>query len=361
MESSEVKYWIGFNLVQGIGPAKFSLLLNYFGELQKAWEASAGDLAAAGLDRRSVLAILARRSQISPDEELDKLERYGAKVITWNDPEYPHRLKEIDSSPPVLYIRGSLMSDDECCIAVVGTRKASAYGRQSTEELVSDLARNGITIVSGLARGIDTVAHEVALQVGGRTIAVSACGPDMVYPSSNAALARRIIEQGALVSEFPLGSTPRAEHFPLRNRIISGMSIGVLVVEAGERSGALITAHQAAEQNRDVFAVPGNVFSPASKGTNALIQEGAKLIRNCSDILEELNLSVVAEQLEMKEIVPASDVESQLLSYLSSEGTYIDEICHRSGLPISAVSGIITMLELKGLAKQVGNATYAIA
>ena len=297
---------------------------------------------------------------MSPEEELNRLDQYRIKVITWNDPEYPHRLKEIDSSPPVLYVRGSLLPDDECCIAIVGTRRASAYGRQSAEELAGDLARNGITIVSGLARGIDTVAHEASLQAGGRTIAVSACGLDMVYPSSNAALARRVIEQGALISEFPLGATPRAEHFPLRNRIISGMSLGVLVVEAGERSGALITAHQAAEQNREVFAIPGNIFSSSSKGTNNLIQEGAKLVRNCSDIFEELNLSVVAEQLEMKEVIPASDVESQLLSYLSSEGTYIDEICHRSGLPISAVSGIITMLELKGLAKQVGNATYAL-
>lgn len=361
MESSEVKYWIGFNLIQGIGPAKFSLLLDHFSELKRAWEASASELGTAGLDRRSVNAITARRSQISLEAELNRLEQYNIKVITWKDPEYPRRLREIDGSPPVLYVRGSLLSDDECCVAVVGTRRASAYGRQSAEELASELARNGVTIVSGLARGIDTVAHEAALQAGGRIIAVSACGLDMVYPSSNSALARHIMEQGALISEFPLGATPRAEHFPLRNRIISGMSIGVLVVEAGERSGALITAHQAAEQNREVFAVPGNIFSPASKGTNTLIQEGAKLVRNCSDILEELNLSVVAEQLEMKEIVPASDVESQLLSYLSSEGTYIDEICHRSGLPVSAVSGIITMLELKGLAKQVGNATYALA
>jgi DNA processing protein len=360
MKSGEVKYWIGFNLIQGIGPAKFFLLLNHFGDLERAWEASASELAVAGLDRRSVEAIASRRSQISLEAELDRLEQYKVKVITWNDPQYPRRLKEIDSSPPVLYVRGSLLTDDECCIAIVGTRRASAYGRQSAEELAGDLARNGITIVSGLARGIDTVAHEASLQAGGRTIAVSACGLDMVYPSSNAALARRIIEQGALISEFPLGATPRAEHFPLRNRIISGMSLGVLVVEAGERSGALITAHQAAEQNREVFAVPGNIFSSSSKGTNNLIQEGAKLVRNCSDIFEELNLSVVAEQLEMKEIVPASDVESQLLSHLSSEGTYIDEICHRSGLPISAVSGIITMLELKGLAKQVGNATYAL-
>jgi DNA processing protein len=360
MESGEVKYWIGFNLIQGIGSVKFSLLLNHFGDLERAWEASASELAATGLDRRSVEAILAKRSQVSPEEELNRLDQYRIKVITWNDHEYPHRLKEIDSSPPVLYVRGSLLPDDECCIAIVGTRRASAYGRQSAEELAGDLARNGITIVSGLAKGIDTVAHEASLQAGGRTIAVSACGLDMVYPSSNAALARRIMEQGALISEFPLGATPRAEHFPLRNRIISGMSLGVLVVEAGERSGALITAHQAAEQNREVFAVPGNIFSSSSKGTNNLIQEGAKLVRNCSDILEELNLSVVAEQLEMKEIVPASDVESQLLSYLSSEGTYIDEICHRSGLHISAVSGIITMLELKGLAKQVGNATYAL-
>ena len=361
MKDSDVKYWVGFTLIRGIGRSRVSLLERHFGDLEKAWHAGAGELSASGLDQRSVDAIVTARPQISLDAELDKLEKHKVMALTWHDPKYPRRLKEIDSCPPVLYVRGSLLPEDHCSIAVVGTRRASVYGRQVTEEIVGDLARSGITVVSGLARGIDTVAHEVALRVGGRTLAVCACGVDMVYPSENVELARRVIDQGALISEFPLGSRPRAEHFPLRNRIMSGMSLGVLVIEAGERSGALITAHQAVEQNREVFAVPGNVFSPASRGTNRLIQEGAKLVRNCSDVLEELNLTVVIGQPEAKETIPASDAESQLLSCLSPQGAFIDDICHRSGLPVSAVSGILTMLELKGLAKQVGTASYALA
>jgi DNA processing protein len=212
METQELQYWIGFSLIRGIGRAKVSLLLDYFGDLEAAWSAPGDRLRAAGLDRRSVDAIMARRSEISPTDEETKLQQYGVKALTWKDPSYPHRLKEIDSYPPVLYVRGTLLPEDECCIAVVGTRRASAYGRQATQELCGDLARNGITVISGLARGVDTVAHEATLQAGGRTIAVSACGLDMVYPSSNADLARRIMDQGALVSEFPLGARPRAEH-----------------------------------------------------------------------------------------------------------------------------------------------------
>jgi DNA processing protein len=361
MDPDEIKYWVGFSLIPGVGRAKFSLLENYFGDLGRAWHATAYELRSAGLDAKSVETICGARPHISLDAELGKLEQYKVKVVTWNDPAYPPRLKEIDTCPPLLYVRGSLLPEDESSIAVVGTRRASVYGWQATEEIVADLAQNKITVVSGLARGIDSVAHRAALEAGGRTIAVAACGVDMVYPSDHVSLARQIMERGALISEFPLGTRPKAEHFPLRNRIMSGMSLGVLVVEAGERSGALITAHLAVEQNREVFAVPGSIFSPASKGTNALIQEGAKLARNCADILEELNLTMVAQQLEMKELVLANENESQLLSYLSEEASYIDEICRRSGLPISTVSSTLTMLELKGLAKQVGSASYVLA
>ena len=352
---------MGFNLIPGIGRVKFSLLENYFGDLEKAWHATAHELRSVGLDNKLVETILALRPRISLDSEMEKLERYKVKVITWKDPAYPPRLKEIYDYPPLLYTRGTILPEDEWAIAVVGTRRPSIYGRQATEEITSELARNKITIISGLAKGIDSIAHRAALEVGGRTIAVAGCGVDMVYPSEHLALARQIMEQGALISEFPLGTRPKAEHFPQRNRIMSGMSLGVLVVEAGEGSGALITAHFAVEQNREVFAIPGSIFSPSCHGTNRLIQEGAKLVQNCTDILEELNLTMVPRQLEMKEVIPTTDTEAQLLGYLSKEATHIDDICRHSGLPIAAVNSTLTMLELKGLAKQVGGMNYVLA
>ena len=244
---------------------------------------------------------------------------------------------------------------------MVGTRRATVYGRQITEEIVADLARSNITIASGLAKGIDSVAHHSALEAGGRSIAVFACGLDIVYPSENVTLARRIMEQGALISEYPLGTRPKPEHFPRRNRIISGISLGVMVTEAGQTSGALITANIALEQNREVFAVPGSILSPASKGTNHLIQEGAKLVQDYTNILEELNLMAVAQQIEMKEIIPASETESLLLKQLSAEPTHIDEVCRSSGLSVSTVSSTLAMMELKGLVKAVGSMKYALA
>jgi DNA processing protein len=261
----------------------------------------------------------------------------------------------------VLYVRGSLAPEDDWSLAVVGTRRPTYYGREVTEEIVGDLARNRITIVSGLAKGIDATAHRAALDSGGRTIAIFGCGLDVVYPSDHVKLAREIMERGALVSEFPLGTRPKAENFPRRNRIMSGMSLGVLVVEAGETSGALITARWALEQNREVFAVPGSVLSPASRGTNRLIQEGAKLVRECNDILEELNLTMAVQQMEVKELVPATETESLILKHLSSEPTHIDEVGRQCGLPIATVSSTLAMMELKGTVKQVGGMNYIMA
>jgi DNA processing protein len=226
---------------------------------------------------------------------------------------------------------------------------------------VADLVRSKITIVSGLAKGIDSVAHRTALEADGRNIAVFACGLDTVYPAENASLARRIMQQGALISEYPLGTRPRAENFPRRNRIMSGLSLGVLITEAGETSGAMITANMALEQNREVFAIPGSILSPASKGTNRLIQEGAKLVHDYTDILEELNLTAVAHQIEMKEIIPASETESLLLKHLRAEPVHIDEVCRSSGLPVATVSSTLAMMELKGLIKQVGMMNYVLA
>jgi len=361
VDTDELKYWVAFSGIPGVGRVRIAQLKEHFGSLRDAWKAPEGKLKQAGLDSRSVDALVTIRPRISVDAEMEKLEHHKVNVLICEDPTYPSRLKEIYDYPPVLYVRGNLPAEDEPCLAVVGTRRPTVYGRQVTEEMATDLARSSITIISGLARGIDSVAHRAALDAGGKTVAVFGSGLDIVYPGENAKLAQAIIEQGALVSEHPLGVKPKAENFPLRNRIMSGLSLGVLVVEAGERSGALITAQQAVEQNREVFAIPGSILSPASQGTNRLIQDGAKLVRNYADIIEELNLTIVVQQAEIKEFSPANEVESAILRQLSSEPNHIDEICRRSGLTMSEVSSTLAMLELKGIARQVGSMNYVLA
>jgi DNA processing protein len=359
--AGELKYWVAFSAIPGIGRVRISRLEQCFGSLENAWKAPDGKLQQAGLDSRSVDALLSLRPRISLEAEMERLERHGVNALICEDPDYPSRLKEIYDYPPVLYVRGTLPAEDEPCLAIVGTRRPTVYGRQVTEEIVADLARSKITIVSGLARGIDSVAHRAALDAGGKTLAVFGSGLDIVYPGENAKLAQAIVEHGALVSEHPLGVKPKAENFPLRNRIMSGLGLGVLVVEAGEKSGALITARQAVEQNREVFAIPGSILSPASQGTNRLIQEGAKLVRNYADILQELNLTIVVQQAEIEEFAPANEVESAILKQLSSQPNHIDEICRHSGLTVSEVSSTLAMLELKGVARQVGNMNYVLA
>jgi DNA processing protein len=355
------KYWIGFNSIPGIGRVKFIQVENYFGDMEKAWNAGLDDFKKAGLDNNAINAIAESRQKISLAAEMDKLERHNIKVYNHHDDYYPNRLKEIYDFPPVIYIRGEILAEDEYCLAVVGTRNPSVYGRQITEEIVSELAHNKITVISGLAKGIDTIAHRSALDSGGRSIAVMGGGLDSVYPAENADLARNIIKKGALVSEYAPGMKPRPENFPRRNRIMSGLCLGVLVIEAGETSGSLITAHLAFEQNRDVFAIPGSVLSPASIGTNKLIMEGtAKLVRNAMDILQELNLTTVAEQLEMKEVIPSSDTEALILKHLGAEPRHIDEICRSSSLPVSTLSSTLAMMELKGMVKQIGSMNYAL-
>jgi DNA processing protein len=360
--NTDIKYWVGFNNIPGIGRVRLGQLESYFGSLELAWKASPGEIKRAGLDSVALRAIGQWRDKISPDAEMEKLERYKVKVLTCNDKDYPKRLKEIYDYPPVLYVKGLLLPEDDWCLAVVGTRRATVYGKQVTEEIVSDLARSKITIVSGLAKGIDTIAHRSALEVGGRTVAVFASGLDITYPAENERLARDIMEHGAILSEYPLGAKPRAENFPRRNRILSGLSLGVLVTEADEDSGALITARDALEQDREVFAIPGSILSPASRGTNRAIQMGeAKLVRAYTDILEELNLTTVARQIEMSEILPESETETLLINQLGAEPSHIDEVCRKSGLPTATVSSTLAMMELKGLVKQVGTMNYVLS
>jgi DNA processing protein len=359
--AGDLRYWLGFNCTPGIGPVRLQALLDYFGDIATAWEADAEALQRAGLDRRSIDSLLKTRAGLDLDKELERVKRVGAHIITWDDAAYPPRLRQIDNLPFVLYVLGELAPADEWSLAVVGTRRASAYGREATRFLVSGLARGGITVVSGLARGVDSQAHLTALEAGGRTIAVLGCGIDIIYPPENRKLAEQIASRGALLSEYPLETEPEARNFPTRNRIISGLSLGVLVVEAGRDSGAMITARYAAEQGREVFAVPGNIFSEGSKGVNRLIQEGAKMALTVEDILEELNLTMLNQQAGARVVIPEDETEAQLLSHLSAEPLHVDELRQQSGLPIAKVSSTLTLLELKGLVRQVGGMNYVLA
>jgi DNA processing protein len=357
----DTPYWVGFSLISKIGRVRQNRLEKYFGALEAAWKASAAELRQAGLDSDSVEALVTQRPQIFLSVEMEKLERAGIVPVTLHDDAYPPRLKEIYDYPPLIYVKGSLLPSDGQGVAVVGTRHCTVYGKQVTEEIVTDLARYRLTIISGLARGIDSVAHRAALRAGGRSLAVLASGLDIIYPVENATLAREISECGALISEHPLGTRPKPEYFPRRNRILSGLSLGVLVIEAGEKSGALITANLALEQNREVFAVPGSILSPASRGTNRLIQEGAKLVIDSGDILEELSLPSLIVQAPLRETVNPSDIEQLILGQLSSEPLHIDEICRRSGLATAEVSSTLAMLEIKEWVKPVSNMNYVLS
>ena len=354
----ELKYWVALNKIPGMGRVRYSRLESHFPSMEEAWRADGGELKAAGLDGRLASRVVAARPDIDPDGEMERLAAHGVSAFTWHDEGYPARLKEIYDPPPVLYVRGELKDSDEWCVAVVGTRRPTAYGRQVAEELASDLARNSICVVSGLARGIDALAHRSALDAGGRTLAVLACGLDIVYPPEHAKLALEIAERGALVSDYPLGTQPRGDYFPRRNRIMSGLSLGVLVIEGDYKSGAMITAKLANEQGREVFAVPGSVFSPQSRGPNALIADGAKLVQRVEDVLEELNLTMVPQQMEMTELIPTTDTEASLIRHISRDPRHIDEVCRDSGLPIATVSSVLAMLELKGLVRQMGPMSY---
>lgn len=351
-------YWVLLSMVPGIGPARFKRLIESFGGAETAWHADARELALAGLDPRAVEQLVHLRRRLDPEAEQRRLERLRIRVITLDDADYPALLREIADPPPVLYLQGELRPGDERAVGVVGTRRASAYGRQVVEHVVGDLARMGVTIVSGLARGIDACAHRVTLEAGGRTLAVLGNGLDQVYPPEHARLAAQVREQGALVTEFPLGMRPDAINFPRRNRIISGLSLGVLVVEAGRTSGALITADFAAEQGRDVFAVPGSIFSPGSVGTNQLIRDGARPVVEARDILEELDLGLVSGQPTAREFEPADPTEARILRVLGAEPVHIDAIGRASGLPMGELASTLTMLELKGLVRQVGAMSY---
>jgi DNA processing protein len=333
-------------------------LLAQCGSAEAAWRASIHELKAANLDRRSLENLLQARRDMDVEAEWERVYKTGVQVITLQDDDYPVNLRQIDAPPPLLYVRGALQPNDSWAVAIVGTRRASVYGREVAHSLSRDLAGSGVTVVSGLALGVDTVAHKSAVENDGRTIAVLGSGVDQIYPPENRGLAQQIAEHGAIISEYPLGTRADANNFPPRNRIISGLSRGVVIVEAGERSGALITAKFAAEQGRDVFAVPGSILHPGSIGCNTLIQQGAIPLLNINDILTHLSLEQIHSQQAARATIPADPQESALLRHLNQEPIHLDDLVRQSTLPAPQVAGLLTVMELKGLVRQVGSLSY---
>jgi DNA processing protein len=355
-------YWLAFSKVQGLGPVRLRLLRSHFPTIQAAWEASPSEYKACGLKPGLLENVLAARAQLDPAALHAAVQDKGAWVLTLDDPEYPELLRELSDAPPVLYGRGALLPHDRRALGVVGTRRASVYGKEMTHQLVEGLVMQGVTIISGLAQGVDTIAHQSALKAGGRTLAVLGCGVDVVYPPENRALMERIVEEGCILSEFALGTPPYRTNFVARNRVLSGLSLGVLVVEAPAKSGSLITANLAAEQGREVFAVPGNANSPNSVGTNRLIQDGAKLVLNAEDILSELNLSQQQAETRQtaKKLVPSNPTEAKIIAALKNESLHVDEISRLCDLSIQDVNAALLLMELKTIVRQHAPMVYTL-
>jgi DNA processing protein len=357
----DTKYWLGFNHVKGIGPVRLERILEYFGDIESAWLAREHQLRASGLNAKLSRQLVELRGKLCLEEVLEQHLSSGIQVLTWDDPEYPQQLRWIPQSPFVLYIKGSLAAEDIWGVAIVGTRRYSPYGRQVAEDLSCLLAQNGITVISGLARGIDGIAHQAALAGGGRTIGVLGSGLDQVYPPEHRSLAERMVEQGALVSDYPIGTPPDGCNFPPRNRIISGLSKVVVIVEAGEKSGALITATYAAEQGKEVLALPGKITAPTSKGTNLLIKQGAQPLLDTRDVLDMLNLDLIMEQSTARRILPGNSREALLYQQMGDEPLHVDEICTRVKMPIEEVTAALALMELKGLVRKVFGMKYIIS
>ncbi|MEA4811975.1 MAG: DNA-processing protein DprA [Anaerolineaceae bacterium] len=344
---NERQYWLAFSQVRGIGSLRYKKLLHYFGKLSLAWQASRSELLLSGLTPKAVDAVFLERKRVNPENLEEMLFRLGIDYMLWDDPLYPRYLAEIPQAPPVIYYKGNLLPEDDLAFAIVGTRSVTAYGRQITKDTAECLAIAGVTIVSGLARGVDAIAHQTALDAGGRTLAVLGSGVDIIYPPEHRRLAEKIALNGAVLSDYPPGTKPDAINFPPRNRIISGLARGTLVVEAGERSGALITAKFSVDQGREVFAVPGSVLASMSRGTNALIAQGATPMINPRLILDFLKLKPASAKPH--EAASLNADEAEILHAMGSESLHFDELASKLSFSVEKLSALLTMMELKGL------------
>jgi DNA processing protein len=354
----DTKYWVGFNLIKGIGPVRLEKLLAYFGTLNEAWWSQTCHLTAAGLNPKLCQQVERIRSDVCLDTLIDDLHTAGIQILTWDDPAYPDRLRQINQSPFVLYLKGTLLEEDRWSVAVVGARRYSSYGQQVAESITGTLAEQGITIISGLARGIDGIAHQQALAVRGRTIAVLGSGVDKIYPPEHGKLAESISQQGALISDYPPGTPPDGSNFPPRNRIISALSKAVLVIEAGEKSGALITATYAAEQGKEVFAVPGKITSPLSRGSNRLIKIGAHPLLEVQDVLDFLNMKLTEQKQVTRRTLPGDHKEAVLYDAVGDEPLHVDDLSILTALPIEEVTATLAIMELKGMVRKTFGMKY---
>ena len=357
------RYWLALRLVRGVGNVTYRELLEHFATPQAVFTASLATLTAAGAHPEVARAITAFDQWPAVETELHKIARTGVRLVTRTDEEYPVNLTHLHDPPPFLYVRGAFVPEDRVAIAIVGSRVASSYGRGVARDLARGLAEKGVTVVSGLARGIDAEAHRAALTGGGRTVAVLGSGLDVIYPSEHRTLAEEIIARGAVVSEFALGSKPEAVHFPYRNRVISGLTLGTVVVEATENSGSLITARCALDQNREVFAVPGHITAGRSRGPNRLIKDGAKLVENIEDILNEI-APTLAPPRPARPAAPAVTLEpheAMLVDLCDGEPLHVDTLIARSGLSAARVLEVLLGLELKGVVTQLPGTHFALS
>jgi DNA processing protein len=365
--SEELKYWLALTFIKDIGPITVKKLLSVFHTPRNVLEAPLKELQKVeDIKTSRARAIHSFDSWDLVELELSKIGKLGIKAITFTDKSYPESLRQIDDSPILLYIKGTITDEDRYAIGIVGSRNMSPYGKSIAGTFAAELAAKGFTIVSGMARGIDTTAHKGALKAKGRSIAVLGCGIDTPYPPENTALFEELAQNGAVISEFPLGTPPNRENFPKRNRLISGLSLGVLIVEASAGSGSLITAHYALEQGKEIFAVPGSITSMNSVGTNALIKKGAKLVQNVDDIIGELTPLLKGllrngpdktdkrghEMITDLGRLEINNEEKAICNVLGSEPRHIDVISRETGIAPQKLSGILLDLELKGVVKQ---------
>lgn len=363
--------WIALTFVTGVGSRTAAMLIDRFGSPTSVFETSGHALESAGLKRETVEVIKSAETREKAAHEIEELARLGGKALTLTDERYPQLLRETYDPPIVIYCLGDLTAAlSQPAIAIVGSRRCSTYGRNVAEKLSRELAERGVTVVSGLARGIDSAAHRGALEGHGLTVAVMGTGLDAVYPKENRKLAERIAEKGALITEFPLATPPVSQNFPFRNRVISGLSLGVMVVEGAERSGSLITARLAYEQGRDVFAVPGNITSAKSFGPNYLIKDGAKLVQTWRDVIEELPAEMKATILSaergegrIKQVVSdevaLSDSERKVLKMLNTdEAVHIDQLISKSGLSLGELMGALLQLEMTDRIRQLPGKSF---
>lgn len=358
--SNDLKYWIALSTNLNIGARTFEKLYSRFSSMEEVWRASDNDFFANKIDPKIINFVKEARKK-DPDKELEKALNLGINIVTIKNKHYPKLLREISDPPAILYIKGEFMPGDEQALAVVGSRKFTNYGMRAVGKIVGPLAKAGMVIVSGLALGIDALSHQATIRAGGRTIAVLGNGLGHIYPESNRHLAEEILHSGgAIISELPIGTPSFKQNFPFRNRIIAGLGLGTLVVEAALESGSLITARSALDYNRQVFAVPGDIFSPTSEGPNNLIKMGAKVVISHQDVLSELNIEEFVKHNKAKKILPDTKEEAIILEHLGSKPVHIDKLRESSKLDIVKINQTLTMMEMKGKVRNLGGNQYII-